>query len=459
MKKNLLKQISVSALLFLTSSLFGQISIIAHRGASAYALENSMEAFEKAYTQQVDAIELDIWRTIDDSLVVMHDRTTGRTASKDLIVPMSTAHDLRNIRLNNGEQIPYLHEVLNSLPAGKKIVIEIKCCWEGGEAANVFPMLKRILHNSGRLEDAIIIAFNPETLAAAKKQLPENKCYWLTSMKEQDDLIIKISKEQNFDGLNVHYSMLTDSLSIKCKENKLDLLTWTVDQADVALYARTNDKVMGITTNKPDQIRDILAKNNYASTYYEQKRSIHEMIPATEGDIIFLGNSITDIGEWSDFFGSNKIKNRGISGDMTLGVLARLDNILAGKPSKIFVMIGINDLANNNPDTIILRNYRLIVEKIQTQSPSTQLYIQSILPTNNSFTRFAGHQNKTAHIFSINNQLKELCEEKGLTYIDVFAALADANNNLKHTYTNDGLHLMAKGYERWIALLKPYVEN
>ena len=171
--------------------------------------------FNKAYELNADAVELDIWRTTDDSLVVMHDRTTGRTATKDLVVPESSASQLRKIKLNNGERIPYFQEVLKNLPTGKKIVIEITCCWEKGNAGNVFPMLKRILINSGRLNDAIIIAFNPETLAEAKKQLPNNKCYWLTYQKDQEDQLIETCKKNNFDGLNVSYGILTDSLSIK----------------------------------------------------------------------------------------------------------------------------------------------------------------------------------------------------------------------------------------------------
>lgn len=454
-----IKKISIFIILLLSGSLQAQISIIAHRGASAYAMENSLDAFNKAYELDTDAIELDIWRTTDDSLVVMHDRTTGRTAEKDLIVPESSASQLRKIKLKNGERIPYLQEVLKSLPIGKKIVIEIKCCWEKGNAGNVFPMLKRILNNSGRLNDAIIIAFNPETLADAKKQLPENKCYWLTYQKNQDERLIETCKKYNFDGLNVNYGILTDSLSVKCKENKLDLLVWTVDNPESALFSRLNNMVIGITTNKPDVIRDILAKNNYESTYYRQKKSIHEMTSFEKEEIIFLGNSITDIGEWSDFFQNIKIKNRGISGDITLGVLARLDDVVNRKPAKIFLMIGINDIANNNPDSIILYHYRMIVEKIQAESPNTKLFIQSILPTNNNFTQFARHQNKTEHIVFINNKLKELCEEKRLIYIDIFSSLVDADNQLKPIYTNDGLHLMAEGYKCWVNLLKPFVKE
>lgn len=459
MNYSFLKKLGLCILLFISVNLIAQVSIIAHRGASAYELENSLAAFKKAYELNADAIELDIWRTTDDSLVVMHDRTTGRTSDQDLIIPESTSSQLREIRLNNGEKIPYLQEVLKTLPVGKKIVVEIKCCWEKGDAGNVFPMLKRILINSGRLNDAIVIAFNPETLANAKKQLPNNKCYWLTYQKNQDNQLIEICKKNSFDGLNVNYGILTDSLSLKCKMNNLDLLVWTVDKPESALFSRLNNKVIGITTNNPDMIRDILAKNNYESTYYEQKRSIHEMTPSGTNDIIFLGNSITDIGEWTDFFQNNNVKNRGISGDITLGVLGRIDHILSGKPAKIFLIIGINDIANNNPDSIILHNYRMIIDKIQIQSPHTKLFIQSILPTNNTFTQFARHQNKTKHILYINKKLKELCKVKGLNYIDVFSSLADENNNLKTIYTNDGLHLMAEGYKQWIDLLKPYINE
>lgn len=454
-----LKLYSLTFLLFLSAQISCQISIIAHRGASFYEPENSIAAFKKAFQLNADAIELDIWRTADDSLVVVHDRTTGRTTNQNLIVPQSTAKELRKLKLKNQEKIPYLQEAIAAVPKDKKIVIELKCGDEAGNAGNVFPMLSDILRRSGRTKDAIIIAFNINALAEAKKQLPGNKCYYLTSQKDKEDELIEKCKKFNLDGLNINYGILTESIAVKTKQAGLDLLVWTVDKPEAALNAFLKNKVCGITTNKPDVIRDIITKNNYQTVYYEQKKSIYEILPDIPNEIVFLGNSITDIGEWSEFFQNAKVRNRGISGDMTLGILARLDEITSSKPDKIFLMIGINDIANNNPDSIILHNYRLILNEIQLKSPGTKVYVQSILPTNKKFTQYSRHQNKTEHILYINEKLKKLCSEKKLIYIDVFTALADTDHQLKSQYTNDGLHLMAEGYKVWIEILKPFVNE
>ncbi len=235
-----------------------QLQIIAHRGASAYEVENSLAAFKKAFELGADAIELDIWRTTDDSLVVIHDRETQRLADRNIIIPESDAKTVRSLKLKNGEQIPFLEEALKILPKGKKIVIEIKCCWEEGRAGNVFPMLKNILLRSGRLQDAILIAFNPQRLAEAKKELPHTACYYLSGKRDAEDELLQTCKTLKLDGLNVNYGLLTPSLVKKVKEAGLELWVWTVNNAEVAEEAVKNFHVSGITTDRPDTIREAL---------------------------------------------------------------------------------------------------------------------------------------------------------------------------------------------------------
>lgn len=247
-------------LLFISVHLAVQakISVVAHRGASAYETENSIAAFKKAFQLKADAIEMDIWRTTDDSLVIMHDRTTGRTANGNLVVPESTAADLRALRLNNGEQIPFVSEAISLVPKRKKMVIEIKNFKEKGKAGSVFPMLSNQLKQSGRAKDAIIISFGAEVLAEAKKYLPECKCYYLSGKEMAEDELIETCLRLKLDGLNVHYKILTKSLAEKTKQAGLDLLVWTVDDPEVVKQAR--GKVIGITTNKPDVVRKYIKK-------------------------------------------------------------------------------------------------------------------------------------------------------------------------------------------------------
>ncbi len=191
----------------------------------------------------------------------------------------------------------------------------------------------------------------------------------------------------------------------------------------------------------------------YKNTYYEQKVSLFKLLPKTKNEIIFLGNSITDIGEWAEIWQNKNVKNRGISSDITFGVLARLGNVLLSKPAKLFVMIGINDIARNIPDSIILKNYQKIIDQIKKQSPKTVIYFQSILPTNNNFTEYKNHQNKNEHILFVNTALQMICAEEEIVYVDLHSEFIDTNGKLNSLYTNDGLHLNGAGYMKWKEIL------
>jgi lysophospholipase L1-like esterase len=199
--------------------------------------------------------------------------------------------------------------------------------------------------------------------------------------------------------------------------------------------------------------------STYRTYFYEQRQSMFELLPDTEGEIIMLGNSITNVGAWEELLQNPRVKNRGISGDNTFGVLARMEEVLSSKPAKIFILIGINDIAVNNPPEVIFDNYRKIIERIIKDSPSTSIYVQSLFPTNNAFTRFAGHQNKDEQIRTVNAGIAELAIEYGLTFIDLYPQFQDPEGKLDTLYTNDGLHLLGAGYVKWAEILRPFMEE
>ena len=194
--------------------------------------------------------------------------------------------------------------------------------------------------------------------------------------------------------------------------------------------------------------------SSFKTTYYEQKVSLFRLLPDTKKEIVFLGNSITDIGEWVEIWNNKKIRNRGISGDNTFGVLARLDEVLSSKPAKLFIMIGINDIAKGTPDNIIIRNYNAIIDQVLKASPKTKLYVQSILPANNNFKEFVRHQNKEQHIKAINEALQNICAERSIFYVDLHSRFVDAEGKLDKQYTNDGLHINGYGYMLWKSILQ-----
>ena len=189
---------------------------------------------------------------------------------------------------------------------------------------------------------------------------------------------------------------------------------------------------------------------SFLTTYYRQKVSLFNVLPADTGSVIFLGDSITDIAEWGELFKSSKVKNRGVSGDVSLGVLNRISEVTRHLPAKVFIMIGINDIANNLSDSSIANNIKATIRRIQKESPVTKIFVQSILPTNNRFIDFKRHQDKQAHIVAVNNKLKQLALQNHLVYIDLYSKMLDGDSKLDTRYTNDGLHLTAAGYMVWM---------
>ncbi|MFA5849124.1 MAG: GDSL-type esterase/lipase family protein [Bacteroidales bacterium] len=195
----------------------------------------------------------------------------------------------------------------------------------------------------------------------------------------------------------------------------------------------------------------------YSALYYH-RASLFEKLPIHKSDIVFLGNSITHYAEWAEIFNDRHVKNRGISGDLVEGVYDRLDPIIKGQPKKIFLLIGVNNLARNHCADSVLMGIEKIAEKIMKESPRTKLYIQSVFPVNSTFTNSPRHANKGARIIELNNGIKKMCAEKGLTYIDVYPALkCKDSDELDPKYTTDGLHLNGDAYMVWKEILEKYL--
>lgn len=201
------------------------------------------------------------------------------------------------------------------------------------------------------------------------------------------------------------------------------------------------------------------AQEQKHSTFYYQRATLFEVLPTSKSDIIFLGNSITNGGEWAELLRNPHAKNRGISGDTTQGVLDRLSTITKGKPSKIFLLIGTNDLSRGKSVDEVAKNVEKIVERVKRESPKTKLYVQSVFPVNPKFNKFLGHMNRQKDIAVLNAKIKAIAARHGVTYIDVYKSLVIPSTDVMNPeYTNDGLHLLGKGYLKWVEVLKPYLK-
>jgi lysophospholipase L1-like esterase len=177
--------------------------------------------------------------------------------------------------------------------------------------------------------------------------------------------------------------------------------------------------------------------------------------PIQSTDIVFLGDSITEGFDLEYYFKRPDIKNRGTSGDTTHQVLYRLIEITNAKPAKVFLMIGINDLFNDDSEDEVFNNIKQIIERIQRDSPETKLYIQSILPVNETLLLVEGLLN--VMIYKVNDELKKLCKEKSMIYIDLHSDFLNNTGQLDLKYTFDGGHLTSNGYDLWAKSVLNYL--
>lgn len=202
--------------------------------------------------------------------------------------------------------------------------------------------------------------------------------------------------------------------------------------------------------------KEVKVDSNYANPYYLQRMEYFKKMPHVKNEIVFLGNSITERGEWQEILSDSKypIVNRGIGGDNSFGILARMDEVLTTKPKAIFLMDGINDLFRKLPYEVSINNYKRIIRMIKAKSPKTKIYIESALPINEEMTTADYTKGRNVMVPVLNAKIKQLAKEEKVTYIDIVPLFQDEKGNLKKEITMDGVHLKASAYIDWVAYLK-----
>lgn len=193
--------------------------------------------------------------------------------------------------------------------------------------------------------------------------------------------------------------------------------------------------------------------------FYYQRASLFDVLPVDSTNIVMLGNSLTNGAEWHELFNNPKVINRGITGDTAQGILDRLKPVTDGHPEKIFLLTGANDISHHlTPDSIATAIAEL-VEAIRQQTPETKIYVQSILPINNSFGRYKNMIDKETVVTEVNALLQPKIEAMGVKWLNVNPLFADEEGNLRKDYTNDGLHLLGPAYLVWRDYLLPYINE
>ena len=237
--------------------------IIAHRGASKEAPENTVAAAKLGFEKGADAVEVDVWLSKDGHPVVIHDSTTKRTTGVDKKVKDMELSELQALDAGSwfdekfaNERIPTLDQILEARSSEGVIVIEIK-----DKDPALIPAIAVSLERTASTPDqTALIAFDFDTLKAAKERLPDYRAYWLHGYKKKagtdgnpaiDELITK-TKDAGFEGLNLHYDWPIDEAFVeKIHEAALELYIWTVNNR-LEIRNLMEAGVDGITTDRPD---------------------------------------------------------------------------------------------------------------------------------------------------------------------------------------------------------------
>lgn len=240
-------------------------SIIAHRGASYEAPENTLSAVNLAWKLNADAVEVDVHLSKDGETVVFHDYDLKRICGIDKKISELSIDEIKQFDAGKwkgdqwiGEKIPLLEEILNTVPENKKIIVEIKC------GVEIIDRLKNVVEKSKLRSDQIeieFIGFDLELMSQVKKEFPNNRTLGLWELKEDrehsifypsvDEIIAK-SKELGFDGIDVNACCaLTEKFIKWVKDAGLLFYVYTVDDFMIAKYF-IDQQIEGITTNRPD---------------------------------------------------------------------------------------------------------------------------------------------------------------------------------------------------------------
>ena len=203
---------------------------------------------------------------------------------------------------------------------------------------------------------------------------------------------------------------------------------------------------------------------SYRSTAHYNKRvdQFEQEGGIDSTSIVMLGNSLTENArDWAQRIGTERqIVNRGIIGDNTTGMSERLCQITPHHPRAIFLMAGINDMSGGTSSTEVASRVIALIEQIRQQSPETVLFVQSILPINESNGRWKTLTDRTDDIPYANMLIRAYCQSNDIMYIDIFSRMTRGRSNeLRADLTTDGLHLTEQGYKVWAFELRKYIKN
>lgn len=183
-----------------------------------------------------------------------------------------------------------------------------------------------------------------------------------------------------------------------------------------------------------------------------------------DDNILFFGDSLTARYDLDFYFPKKNVINKGVGGEKTEDLLERIDkDVYEYNPSKLFVQCGINDIINDIDKEDILLNIRTIITGIKVNRSYAKVYMESLYPVNEKKVKDSDNEKhrklNNKQIKEYNEEIKKICEDNNIIYINVFDEMTDKDGNLKELYTDDGLHLTNLGYLKLTSILKEYIEK
>jgi glycerophosphoryl diester phosphodiesterase len=224
--------------------------VIAHRGNSSTAMENSLESIRSALSLHVDMIEIDIRINRDREFYVMHDKTTGRTAEKSINLEKSTSDDISRVRLKNGEPIPTLASVFKLISGRCALNLEIK-------SQGIGALVARFLLSSGYHGDVLLSSFNEEVIHAARRVMPSLPTSLIFDVFTSRD--VSLYKSQGYDIVSLRKMTVNEKLIDTCHKHGIRVYVWTVDD-DREMKKLIGWGVDGIYSNRPGVLKEIISK-------------------------------------------------------------------------------------------------------------------------------------------------------------------------------------------------------
>lgn len=233
---------------------------VGHRGASYLAPENTLASIELAWELGADAAECDVRLTSDFKVILCHDKNTKKLTGENYVVSKTPWEQLSKLTIKSKETdlpeydqepIPLLEEVLATIPEDRMLVIEIKT------GSGILPHLQKVIDTHWKSGEISFIAFDFETISAAKALYPKVPCYFLSAFKHDFNNHLDLATKKNLDGVDLRHTIITPSLMDQCKLAGLDVWCWTVNDPKTARQMKKMG-VTAVTTDRPAWLKENL---------------------------------------------------------------------------------------------------------------------------------------------------------------------------------------------------------